>query len=76
VYFSSAGDTVRISLSGTIGGAASDLGLAVTVLEAAKVVSEPERLPTGLLWAQAPASTETNMTVAATRFSSALAIRR
>jgi len=50
--------------------------LVVTVLDAAKVVSEPERLPTGLLWAQAPASTETNMTVAATRFSSALAIRR
>jgi AraC-like DNA-binding protein len=45
----------RISLSGGIGGTASDLGLAVSVLEATEGAAEPEtRLPV-LTWEHAEA---------------------
>src|SRR5688572_10226460 len=68
VYFSSAGETMRISSRASIGETASDLDRAATPVEAADGASEPENRPPGLAWEQAAASTETDMTVQASGF--------
>src|SRR5436309_13231413 len=72
VYFSSAGATIRTSLNVSIGGTPFDLVLAVAVLEATEVASEPEMGPPEFAWEQAAARSETNMTVTASRFISVL----
>src|SRR5687767_4964581 len=68
VYFSSAGETMRISSSASIGETASDLERGATVVEAADGASERETRPPGLAWEQAAASTESDMTVQASGF--------
>src|SRR6266702_981939 len=75
VYFSSAGATMRISLSGSIGGKASDFGLTVSVYEGTEVASEPETRPPGLAWEHAEASRKSDMAVTASRFISVLPIQ-
>src|SRR5437867_12632556 len=73
VYFSSAGATMRMSLSVGIERATSDLGLTDPLRARTEGVSEAETRPTGLAWEQAEASRESDSVVAASRFMGAAA---